>query len=97
MSTLPQKGLKSTAPTIVGRHAKSPFCAKDLMLLAATLSHVAPSERETWLPRQRTTNPSFARVSRNPSVLCYWQQKASTPPSLLDTLARRPLGGRLRG
>jgi CheY-like chemotaxis protein len=59
MSTQLQSDLKSTAPTIVSRTAQSPFGAKDLTLLAATLSPVALSARETLVAAAPDYQPEF--------------------------------------
>ena len=49
MSTQPRSDLKFTPPARVSRNALNPFGAKDLTVLAATLSPVRPSAREALI------------------------------------------------
>jgi hypothetical protein len=59
MSTQLQSHLMPSVPTIVNRNAQNPFATKDLTLLAATLSPLAPPGRETLVTAAPGCQPAF--------------------------------------
>jgi CheY-like chemotaxis protein len=95
MSTQPHSELKSTAPTSVRWNAMNPFGAKDLTALAAALSLVGPSMRETLITAAPDYQPEFREdLAEYVRAACLATDVIAAGNPNAPTCARKPAGPR---